>query len=493
MVFSSLTFLFLFLPITIGLYYLVRKEIKNYVLLFASLFFYAYGGVKYLYIMILSICVNYTFGILVYRAKKVEEKRWQMEQKRYQSRRKNHYRNCNYIVNNSKFIVVVAVIFNLAIIGYYKYYNFFISNANSIFRMNIKALNIIMPIGISFFTFQSLSYVIDVYRGHGEVQKNPLNVALYISLFPQLIAGPIVRYETVAEQIFNRKETIDGFIEGIERFIFGLGKKVLISNSMGIIADTIFNGKVDNLAVITAWIAAIAYTFQIYFDFSGYSDMAIGLGKMFGFEFLENFNYPYISKSITEFWRRWHISLSTWFRDYVYIPLGGNRGTLIKHIRNIFIVWFLTGMWHGASWTFIAWGLYYGIILTLEKYVLKNYLQKLNAPLKHIYTLIIVIIGWVLFRAESFSMAFGFIKTMFFMNGARLIDNQGMFFLSEYKIEILVAIIGCIPIYKSIESKFNNYRNIYMVLKHIYLCIIFGLCIIFLVKSSFNPFIYFRF
>ena len=486
MVFSSLTFLFLFLPITICLYYLVRKEIKNYILLLASLFFYAYGGVKYLYVMILSISANYIFGILVYRAKQVESKR-------LHRRGIRRYTISNYIVNNSKLIVFITIVFNLSMIGYYKYSNFFISNVNSIFKVDIKALNIIMPIGISFFTFQSLSYVIDVYRGHGQVQKNPLNVALYISLFPQLIAGPIVRYETVAEQIFHREETIDGFIQGIERFIFGLGKKVLISNAMGVIADTIFKADVNNIAVMTSWIGAIAYTFQIYFDFSGYSDMAIGLGKMFGFDFLENFNYPYISKSITEFWRRWHISLSTWFRDYVYIPLGGNRGTLLKHIRNIFIVWFLTGMWHGASWTFIAWGLYYGTILTLEKYVLNKHLQKLSTPLKHVYTLIIVIIGWVLFRAESFSEAFGFIKTMLCMNGAKLIDNQGLFFLGEYKIEIIAAIIGCIPLCKFIDSKFNKHTNIYTVLKHVYLCIIFGLCIISLVKSSFNPFIYFRF
>lgn len=469
MLFSSLTFLFIFLPAVLLLYYISPRKLKNYVLLGFSLFFYGYGGPKYLLVMLLSIGINYILGLLVHR-----------------------YRENERAI---KFVLIITVAVNLFIIGYYKYTNFLVTNINTIFGSSIEIGNIVMPIGISFFTFQAMSYVIDVYRGHGKVQYNPFNVALYITLFPQLIAGPIVRYETVDEQISYRKETLDQFVSGIERFIYGLGKKVIIANTFGLIADEIFTYSPGSLSTATAWIGAIAYSAQIYFDFSGYSDMAIGLGRMFAFEFLENFNYPYISKSITDFWRRWHISLSTWFRDYVYIPLGGNRKGIPKHLRNLFIVWFLTGLWHGASWTFIAWGVYYGIILTLEKYVLHRFLEKLWTPFKHIYALFFIIIGWILFRSPDFNYAFSYIGALFGVNNIGAFDNMALYYLSEYKFEIPIMVIASTPILNSLRGLFKSKEHnlAQLSIKYLFLGFIFLLSIMYLVKSSFNPFIYFRF
>lgn len=298
-----------------------------------------------------------------------------------------------YSLNRKKSWLVISIIFNLIILGIFKYTNFFVDNLNNLFGLNIQIMKIALPLGISFFTFQTMSYVIDVYRGDGRVQKNLLDLALYISLFPQLVAGPIVRYQTVDEQITERTHTIDKFAIGIQRFIYGLSKKVILSNQLGLIADGVFNKSFNDLSVLEAWIGIIAYSLQIFFDFSGYSDMAIGLGKMFGFEFLENFNYPYISQSVSEFWRRWHISLGSWFRDYVYIPLGGSRVLKPKFYRNLFIVWFLTGFWHGASWNFIIWGLYFGIWIALEKAFIEKYLNKIPHIFRHIYLLIIVLLG----------------------------------------------------------------------------------------------------
>lgn len=423
--------------------------------------------------MIESILINYIFGLLVYKYKDN--------------------------IKVSRVVLFINILINLFIIGYYKYANFLIKNINWIFHSNIAIMNIVMPIGISFFTFQSMSYVIDVYRGNGKVQYNPLNVALYIALFPQLIAGPIVRYETIDKQITCRKETVEQFTEGVERFIYGLAKKVIIANTFGLIADEIFSFSPLDLSVISSWIGAIAYSAQIYFDFSGYSDMAIGLGKMFGFAFLENFNYPYISKSITDFWRRWHISLSTWFRDYLYIPLGGNRGGIAKHLRNLFIVWFLTGLWHGASWNFIAWGIYYGIILVLEKYFLQKFLGKLWTPFKHIYALFFIIIGWVLFRAPNVTYAFQYIKTMLGMNSIAIYDRISFYYLTEFKVEFIIMFIASTPILHSLGNYIKNnieskwFLEVISILKYLFLASIFLLSIMILVKSSFNPFIYFRF
>ena len=473
MLFSSFTFLFLFLPSVVLAYYIVGRKYRNYVLLLFSLFFYAYGGPEFLIYMIISIFINYILGILISR-----------------------YREDSF---KAKIMLFLAVCINLFFLGYFKYGNFLLVNINTLFNTMFKMHNIIMPIGISFYTFHSLSYLIDIYRGEAQVLKNPFTLMLYISFFPQLVAGPIVRYETVATQFYGRKETIDKFVSGIQRFILGLAKKILIANSMGLVADQIFGAKISTLSVAASWIGAIAYTFQIYFDFSGYSDMALGLAKMFGFEYPENFNYPYISRSITEFWRRWHISLSTWFRDYVYIPLGGNKVTKFKHLRNIFIVWFLTGLWHGASWTFIAWGLYFGILLTFEKYVYGSLIKKLWRPFQHFYAMFFVIIGWVLFRAPNFTYAFNFISNMFGIGAKTLISDQAMFYLTEYKFEILSAIIFSMPV-SFLWLKFKNFTNnnifeniVLNIIKPITIICLFTITIIYLANSTFNPFIYFKF
>jgi alginate O-acetyltransferase complex protein AlgI len=473
MLFSSLIFLFVFLPMVLFIYYCAPKKLKNLVLLIFSLFFYGYGEPKSLFVMLFSIIMNYIFGLLV---------------DRYRSSKSKAYT-----------VLTLTAIGNLAVIGYYKYTDFFIENFNGIFGLSIPLLHIIMPIGISFFTFQGMSYVIDVYREHGKAQKNPLNVALYISLFPQLIAGPIVRYETVAEQINQRHVDIDKFTMGIEKFILGLSKKVLIANSMGLIADEVFAMKVPQLSVLLAWVGVLAYTAQIYFDFSGYSDMAIGLGRMFGFEFLENFNYPYVAKSITDFWRRWHISLSTWFRDYVYIPLGGNRVSKGKLIRNILLVWLLTGFWHGAAWNFIAWGLYFGLLLMLEKFVIGNYLKKLWRPLQHIYALLFIILGWLLFRAETLRYALDYFVVMFGLSGQQIISGQALYYLIEYKVEFIIAIVATMPVYPMLQERLINMKNktlsitINYYVKHFILIALVGICIMYLINSTFNPFIYFRF
>lgn len=473
MLFSSLTFLFVFLPSVLVLYYALGKKLRNIVLLGFSLFFYAYGGPKYLLVMLFSIAMNYIFGLMVEKF------------------REDHM--------SAKRVLMFSGIGNLAIIGYYKYTDFFIQNINTIFRAELPYANIVMPIGISFFTFQGMSYVIDIYRGHGKVQKNPLNVALYISLFPQLIAGPIVRYETVTDQIEGRVESLDKFVSGISRFIVGLSKKVLLANSMGLIADEVFINQPADISVLLSWIGAIAYTGQIYFDFSGYSDMAIGLGRMFGFEFLENFNYPYVSQSVTEFWRRWHISLSTWFRDYVYIPLGGNKVSRAKHLRNIFAVWMLTGLWHGASWNFVSWGLYFGVILVVEKFFIGESIGRLWAPLRHIYTMTLVVIGWIIFRSETLGYAGEYLAVMFDASGQELLSDQAMYYITEYKLEFMLAIVASTPVYGAVKKRVSAgktggwFKCLEAFASPVVLAFLFLLCIMNLVNSTFNPFIYFRF
>ena len=385
MLFSSTIFVFLFLPMVLIFYYGIfrnSRKLKNIFLLLASLFFYAWGEPTFVLVMIMSIICNYYFGLQVDKYKNNTKK--------------------------AKSIIVIMLIFNLTIMFIFKYLMFTLTNIKYLTGLNFNIPNIALQIGISFFTFQAISYVIDVYRGNGKVQKNPLNVGLYISFFPQLIAGPIIRYETIAEQIENRHENFEDFSKGTCRFIIGLGKKMLLANTLALVADYAFSVKSGELSVVMAWLGALAYTFQIFFDFSGYSDMAIGLGLMFGFKFLENFNYPYISKSISEFWRRWHISLGTWFRDYVYFPLGGSRVSSKKRlVFNLFVVWSLTGLWHGANWTFIVWGLMYFVLITLEK--LTKFDRKLGW-FGHVYTMLFVILGWVLFRADNISYGIGYIK-----------------------------------------------------------------------------------
>lgn len=474
MLFSSLTFIFYFLPLCLLLYFIIPKKyikIKNIILLIFSLIFYAWGEPKYIILMLLTITISWLFGLLI-----------------------EHYDNQKQY-KLKKIVFIFSIIVIMSSLLYFKYTNFFIENLNKIFHQNINVKEIILPIGISFYTFQILSYMIDLYRNKIKVQKNVFNLALYISFFPQLIAGPIVRYETIEEQLNNRNESLDKVIYGIERFIIGLGKKVIIANNMAIIADAVFNStKLNEFSSPVLILGILAYTFQIYFDFSGYSDMAIGLGKIFGFEFLENFNYPYMAKSITDFWKRWHISLTTFFREYVYIPLGGNRVKKTRWIMNMLIVWLLTGFWHGAAWTFILWGLYYFILLIIEKTLLKKILTKIPNVFKYIFTFILVSIGWTLFRANTITDFITILKNLFTnFNGINLNNfinlNADIISALPY---IILAIIFSTNILVKIENKFKSYI-LYDIIKKTGLIVIFIICITFLVSSLYNPFIYFRF
>ncbi|MGN1127152.1 MAG: MBOAT family O-acyltransferase [Ruminococcus sp.] len=470
MLFASTVFIFAFLPAVLLLYYVVLKKFRtaqNILLLVASLLFYAWGEPKYVLIMILSIIMNYIFGLLVdkFRSSKVK----------------------------SRLVIALTVVFNLGVLYIFKYLMFTIENINSIAGLHLSVPNIVLPIGISFFTFQAMSYVIDVYREKGEAQKNPLNVGLYMSFFPQLIAGPIVRYETVAYQIKHREESFEKFSEGVCRFIIGLAKKVLLANTMAVVADYAFDMPNNELTVVMAWVGAIAYTFQIFFDFGGYSDMAIGLGKMFGFEFLENFNYPYISLSVSEFWRRWHMSLGTWFRDYVYFPLGGSRvKSKARLVFNLFVVWSLTGIWHGANWTFLCWGLMYFVLLTIEKLIgwEKKYPDKMKI-LRRIYTLFFVIMGWVLFRAESIGDAGAYFATMF--GGGNLIDDSTIYYTLNYLVYFVIAILVSTPIFKNISAKVNGNNPVVVAVSTVGLFVLLVVSVSYIVKGAYNPFIYFNF
>lgn len=470
MLFASTVFIFAFLPAVLLLYYVVLKKFRtaqNILLLVASLLFYAWGEPKYVLIMILSIIVNYLFGLLVdkFRASKTK----------------------------SRLVIALTVVFNLGVLYIFKYLMFTIENINSITGLHLSVPNIVLPIGISFFTFQAMSYVIDVYREKGEAQKNPLNVGLYISFFPQLIAGPIVRYETVAYQIKHREESFEKFSEGVCRFIIGLAKKVLLANTMAVVADYAFDMPNSELTVVMAWVGAIAYTFQIFFDFGGYSDMAIGLGKMFGFEFLENFNYPYISLSVSEFWRRWHMSLGTWFRDYVYFPLGGSRvKSKARLVFNLFVVWSLTGIWHGANWTFLCWGLMYFVLLTIEKLIgwEKKYPDKMKI-LRRIYTLFFVVMGWVLFRADSIGDAGAYFTTMF--GGGNLIDDATIYYALNYIVYFVIAILVSTPIFKNISAKINGNNPVVVAVSTVGLFVLLVVSVSYIVKGAYNPFIYFNF
>ena len=474
MLFSSTIFLFGFLPAVLFIYYLFlrkTKKIKNYFLLLSSLIFYAWGEPKFVIMLIISIIMNWMFGLVIDKNRENKVK--------------------------SRLIISIMLICDLSILVVFKYLGFILSNVNEIFKTNIIVPHIALPIGISFFTFQAISYVIDVYRNSGKVQKNILNVGLYLAFFPQLIAGPIVRYETVSEQIDGRKESVQLFTQGVYRFLLGLFKKVLISNQMAMIADIAFDNNPSS--VLFAWLGAIAYFIQIYFDFSGYSDMAIGLGKMFGFEFNENFNYPYVSKTITEFWRRWHISLSTWFRDYVYIPLGGSKCKPSRAFFNMFVVWLLTGIWHGASWNFILWGLYFFIFLFIEKNLLKEKIKEVDSfswwkkALLHIYTLIIVLFGWVLFRATSLTNVIEYIRSMFGLSGIPITDINFTMYLTN-KLPFLVAgILFSTPIYLKIKTIMDKNKYVSTIVSPIILVSLFLITISFLVKGTYNPFIYFNF
>ena len=461
MIFSSLTFLWVFLPFTVLIYFILPKiALKNFFLFIMSLFFYSWGEPKYIVIMVISIVINYVMGLTIEKTKRKKQ------------------------------AVAIAVIANLSILGYYKYINFCIDNLNQILGLGIRFEEIALPIGISFYTFQSISYLVDIYRGNVKAQRNFVKMGLYISLFPQLVAGPIVKYHNIAKQIDFRRVSLDGFSYGVKRFVFGLGKKVLIANVMGSLADNIMIGETGGSS-IAAWVGVLAYALQIYYDFSGYSDMAIGLSRMFGFRLLENFDYPYISKSIKEFWRRWHISLSTWFRDYLYIPLGGNRVAPYRVYVNLIIVFFATGLWHGANWNFVIWGMWHGMFLIFEKLFNLEKALKFNV-VRHVYTLAVVLVGWVFFRIEALPEALKYIKLMFSFNMGDLA------FLNSYlnRENILMMVAGIIGGGQARIPKFkiNSYKGIaYNAGVSIFLIAVLNFAILYMAGSTYNPFIYFRF
>ena len=422
MVFSSIVFLFVFLPTVLFFYFALapNRASKNYVLLIFSLLFYAWGGFNLIPLILYSIATNYFFGRMVTHT--ATKKVW----------------------------MIVAVASNIGMLFYFKYVSFLAENLHQLLP-TFPLIDITLPIGISFYTFQGLSYVIDVYRENVPCEKNPANVALYIALFPQLVAGPIVRYSTIASEIKCRNESIYGASAGFQRLLFGLGKKVLIANQVGLLADTVFKQGEEYLSTGLVWLGILAYSFQIYFDFSGYSDIAIGLGEIFGFHFLENFDYPYISTSITEFWHRWHISLSTWFQDYVYIPLGGNRVAQKRHILNLLIVWSLTGIWHGAAWNFLIWGLYYGVLLVAEKYLLRDYLTRLPKLLCHFYAIFFIMLGWLLFRSAGFTQIITFLKAMFGNAADGLWNRQATYLVLQYRWNFIIALLFSLPIYPAVR------------------------------------------
>ncbi len=467
MLFSSIPFLYYFLPAVLVLYFVAPQKWKNLVLLLASLFFYFYGEPIYVLLMIGSSLSAYVHGLLIHR-----------------------FRGSIW----SKVFLWSSVVTSLLLLGLFKYGDFFLENINQLTGLSIPLLKLALPIGISFYTFQTLSYTIDVYRGDAAVQKSFVRLATYVALFPQLIAGPIVRYTTVEEDLNSRKHTLEGFASGISRFLFGLGKKVLIANQLGELCDT-FRQSGDQ-SVLFFWLYAIAFALHIYFDFSGYSDMAIGLGRIFGFRFLENFNYPYISKSISEFWRRWHMSLGSWFRDYVYIPLGGNRTSKYKWLRNILVVWLLTGLWHGAAWNFVIWGLFFAFFLVLEKLLLDRWLKKLPSLFSHIYVLFLVMISFVIFNASSLGQAVSDIGGLFGANGLPLTSPEAVYQLKSYGLIFLIAVIGATPLPKRalswVKSKTTG-EKILNILEPLALCALLLAVTAYLVDGSFNPFLYFRF
>lgn len=480
MIFASSVFLFWFLPLTLAGYFLIRPDLRNLFLLLMSLIFYAWGEPIYVLLMIGSILLNYTAGVLL------------------------HYQHQKH---TRQLILAVCIFGNIGVLFYYKYMNFIINNLNLLFaQIEIQPIaypHIALPIGISFFTFQAMSYVIDVYRKEADVQLNPINCGLFVALFPQLIAGPIVRYHDVAKQIVSRTVTSHQFASGIQRFIFGLSKKVLLANPLGEVADKIFNVPVNDVTTGMAWLGSVCYTLQIYFDFSGYSDMAIGLGRMFGFEFLENFNYPYVSKTIREFWRRWHISLSNWFRDYLFIPLGGSRVSAFRTYLNLWIVFLLCGLWHGASWNFVIWGALHGAFLVIERTGWQSVLERLWFPLQHLYALLVVIVGWVFFRSESLTQAIRYLASMIGITSADGIRYYALFYCDLRT--ILTLIIGCLlvtPWFRIFAIQLYNrvictrWKFFLHAMHGGYYCLIFILFLLSaasLAAGTYNPFIYYRF
>ena len=467
MVFSSLLFIFVFLPTILCVYYLSPRFLKNSIIVIASLIFYAWGEPIYILLMLFISVFDYVNGLMI--DKYIEKK------------------------TICRVVLLISLIVNLGILGFFKYYGFLINNINATLDLNIAVVDLPLPIGISFYTFQSISYIVDVYLGKVKAQKNIISYATFVTMFPQLVAGPIIKYIDVVKQIENRKESIALFGEGAMLFIIGLSKKVLLANNIGIVWQNIKSCPMEEISVLSAWIGIIAFTFQIYFDFSGYSDMARGLGKMFGFQLMQNFNYPYISKSITEFWRRWHISLSSWFKEYVYIKLGGNRVGSLKLYRNLFIVWFLTGFWHGASWNFIVWGLYFGVFISIEKIFLLKWFENKPAFIGHIYTLIVVVVGWVFFEFKNILQGISFIKIMFGFSSV-FIDTNALYYIYTNAILFITLVICSTPLPKNIVMKCQEKMRI---ANDIAVPLIFPMllffCTAYLVNLSYNPFLYFRF
>ena len=464
MVFSTPLFLFYFLPLVLLVYYVTPRRFRNFILLAASLFFYYWGEQSYTVIMLVSIAIDYTHGLIVHRCR----------EKRNEA--------------GAKLAVASSVIFNLGILFFFKYWDFAASSLQKAGIGILPVLNTSLPIGISFYTFQTMSYTIDVYRGDARVQKNIVHFGAFVTLFPQLIAGPIIKYKDLDEQLTDREHCIDRFASGAQRFVVGLGKKLLLANNLGQLWDVFKATPTEELTILGAWLGITAFAFQIYFDFSGYSDMAIGLGRLFGFEFMENFNYPYISRSITEFWRRWHISLSTWFREYLYIPLGGNRCSKGRWLLNLLIVWAATGIWHGASWNYLFWGLYFFCLLMVEKLLLGKWLEKLPAIFQHLYVIFLVLISWTIFALEDLGQMGSYLQVMAGLKGSPMVDGQTLYYLRGFLPMLLLAGVGATPLTAKLWQRVTS-----PALRILALTLGLILCTAYVVASTYNPFLYFRF
>jgi len=464
MLFSSLEFLLRFLPATLLLYYLAPRRFKNPLLVVAGLFFYAWGEPTYVVLILLSCIVNYGLGIAI----------------------ENNRGNAR-----GRAALLSAVVLSLGLLGFFKYSDLLIATFNNVFGSTLALLNLPLPIGISFYTFRILSYIVDVYRNQASAQRNLLSFTLYVSLFPELLAGPIERYKGIAAEIDDRKHSIVLFAEGVHRFVTGLGKKVLIANNIALLLESCRT--TANPSVLSSWMGIVAFAFQIYFDFSGYSDMAIGLGRMFGFHFMENFNFPYVAQSITDFWRRWHMSLTQWFRDYLYIPLGGNRVPKLKWVRNILVVWFLTGLWHGANWNFAFWGTYFGALLVLEKLLIGRYLQRLPRFVRHVYTLLIVLVGWVFFELTSVPDILAYLGNMVGLGGIAAVNHEAVYLLQSNAVLLALAFLGSTPLCTAIYDRWSEKVAVRAVFMPVFYLAVLIASVAYVVDSSFSPFLYFRF
>jgi alginate O-acetyltransferase complex protein AlgI len=464
MVFSSLEFLFLFLPAMLAVYFAAPARLKNLLLLLGSLFFYAWGEPVYVLLMIVSITINYFLAVAIEATRGTSK---------------------------SLIAVVTSVVLSLLFLGFFKYADFAVGTLNGLLGADLPSPDLPLPIGISFYTFQILSYTVDVYRGNVEAQRDFVTLAMYISLFPQLIAGPIVRYRTIVPDLKHRTHSLELFSEGVQRFSVGLAKKVIIANNIGLLWRSALETSEPSVAL--AWLGVIGFAFQIYFDFSGYSDMAIGLGRMFGFRFPENFDYPYVSQTVTEFWRRWHISLGQWFRDYVYIPLGGNRVSYVKWIRNIFIVWVLTGLWHGAAWNFAIWGLYFGVLLYLERTFLARLLQRGPRFLRHVYVLLAVLVSWTIFELDTADRIFRYLGDMFALSDIPLVNAEASYLLRSNLVLLLIAALGSVPLLKVLRERYADRRFVRVAAAPVLNTLLLFVSYAYLIDSTFNPFLYFRF